>query len=621
MKLETTIPMNATETPPDPTPPSPNSQRLRRGSPIAIIVLSNVILWSFIVRAVPDRGPGARAGPRIYQLAAALSALLAAATGWTLDLVDVTDRTGIEFRHRSGSESKDWIAEVNGSGVALFDYDRDGDLDVYVVNCGADPLEPGDPSGRNALYRNDGAWRFRDVTADTGLGDLGWGTGATVADIDNDGWLDVYVTNLGPNALYRNFEGRFEKVIASGTEDPAWSASASFADFDRDGVVDLYVTNYVKFRADPGKKRGSGACSYKSQEIFCGPGGLEASPDSLFINRGGGRFIDASMAWGVRAPEPCYGLGTLIVDVDSNGFPDVVVANDTHRNLCFVNDRGRGFVEAGVFLGLAYNDYGVEQAGMGLAAGDVRGVGREDIFVTNFEDDTNTLYLAEEGVDGRRTYREGTFPAGLGTPSYRYLGWGCFFFDVEGDGDLDLFVANGHVAPQADSIRSSAGYRQPNQLFRNDGKGRFREDEEFRSAERAAPRCSRGAAHGDLDGDGDPDVVVSNIDDRPSIYENRSDSTGKRWLRVDVEGRRSNRAAIGARVEVTAGGRKAIRNVRAGESFASTCERVPTFALEAGLPAAIRVEWPSGLVEIFSAPAGVRYVRAVEGSGRSADRR
>ena len=543
---------------------------------------------------------------------AVIAPVLGATAADVVRFADVTERAGIDFRHRLGSPEKNWIAEVNGSGVALFDHDGDGDLDIYLVNGGVWRQGSGESKPRNALYRNDGSWRFADVTRTAGVGDEGWGGGVAVADVDNDGDLDLYVTNRGPNVLYLNEGGgRFRIARDCGAEDPGWSAAASFADFDRDGLVDIYVANYLEFQRRPSKRRGSTSCAYKGRPIFCGPGGLDPSPDSLFLNLGRGRFRDVSEEWGVRRPQASYGLGSIVVDVDRNGFPDVVVANDTRPNFCFLNQGGRGFLEAGLFLGLAYNDHGVAQAGMGLASAALRGAGRDDLFVTNFEDDTNTLYRAE----GERLFVESTWSAGLGTSSYRFLGWGTFFFDADGDADLDIFVANGHVAPQVDGVRGSVGYRQRNQLFLGNDKGKFVESIVSLPGERDSPRCSRGAAFGDLDGDGDPDIVVSNIDDRPTVLENR---TSGRWVEVRLRGVRSNRSAIGARVVLGVAGRRQERTIQSGMSWASQCELSARFGLgEAVSTDSLRVVWPGGLVESFTSPRAGQVVRLVEGRGDS----
>ena len=524
------------------------------------------------------------------------------------EFVDVTERSGIGFLHRCGSPGKKRIDEVNGSGVALFDCDQDGDLDVYLVNAGSGQDVRAAGGAVNGLYRNDGGWKFTDITALSQAGDPGWGSGAAVADVDNDGRLDLYVTNRGPNALYRNLGGgRFRRLADSGTEVPAWSTSSSFADFDSDGLVDLYVANYL--RLGPGGD-GRKECEYKGLSIFCGPGGMEAQADVLLKNMGGGKFRDVSREWGLHEVRPSYGLGTLVVDIGRDGHPDLIVANDTRENFCFLNKAGRSFQEAALFLGLAYNDYGIAQAGMGLASGDVSGRQREAVFMTHFEDDTNTLYLP--GKDG--LYDEGTFPAGLGSASYPYLGWGTFFFDAEGDGDLDLFVANGHVAPQVDGLRSTVGYRQRNQLFLNGGRGIFKERREALPDEKNSRRSSRGAACGDLDGDGDPDIVVNNIDARPTVLENRS---AGRWLEVRLRGRKVNRSGIGARVTVSCGGQRQERYIQSGMSWASQCELSARFGLvlEAAIDE-VRVDWPGGAAEIFSGIPRQPVITLVEGEGK-----
>ena len=287
-----------------------------------------------------------------------------------------------------------------------------------------------------------------------------------------------------------------------------------------------------------------------------------------------------------------------------------LVANDTNMNFCFLNMSGKRFSDASLFVGLGYNDYGVGQAGMGLASGDLRGLGKDDIFVTNYEDDTNTLYLAEK--DG--LYADGTYPAQLGTVSYRRMGWGTFFFDADGDTDLDLFVSNGHLAPQMEGLRSSMGYHQPNQLFLNNGSGKFSACEACLPDEEGSKRSSRGAACGDLDGDGDPDIVVSNMDDAPTLLENRVDS---RWMVVRLRGTRSNAAAIGARVSFSAGGRHQELTLQSGMSYASQCELVARFGLgRAEPPEWIRVEWPSGRVEEFPGAGAGATLRFTEGEGR-----
>jgi hypothetical protein len=502
--------------------------------------------------------------------------------------------------------------------VVLFDADGDGDLDVYFPN--GSTLDPprGTPLARDALYENLGGLRFKDVTVAAGLGDARWSCGASASDVDNDGDLDLFVANYGPDVLYQNRDhGRFEERADSGVEDPRWGSSCAFGDVNADGQVDLYVANYLEF--DPAKvhRRGDPACTYKGEPVFCGPGGLPASPDSLFINLGGGRFRDASVEWGVRSVAPAYALGVLFADVNRDGYPDVLVANDTMPNYLFLNEGAKRFLEAGLYLGVAYNEYGVPQASMGVTAGDARGVGREDIFITNYEDDVNSYYRAEENG----FFTDASWSSGLGEPSYKRLAWGTFFFDADLDGRLDLFVANGHLMPQADRMRSSPGYRQTCQLFRGDGTGRYQEVSSASGEGFQVKRSFRGAAYGDLDGDGDADIVVTAIDDRPLVLENRGPGPdgGPRggWIALRVRGTRSNRDGLGARVRIVAGGRPREHYVRSSSSYASQSEMAARFGLGGGESVErVEVEWPSGLREEFPPPPTGTTTVLVEGSGR-----
>jgi hypothetical protein len=537
--------------------------------------------------------------------------------GRRLNFEDRTAKAGITFEHVCGGSEKDYILEVNGGGVALFDHDGDGDLDIFFVN-GSRFDQPAAGAPNDALYRNDGGWKFVEVTRAAGLAESAWGCGAAVADVDNDGDLDLYVTNYGPDELWLNDgDGTFTASGASsGASDPGWGASATFFDYDRDGWVDLFVVRYLVFDRSLVNPRGKNACQYKGQEILCGPVGLPKEHGRLYRNLGGGKFRDVSEEAGLLAVGAGYGLGVVAGDYDGDGWPDLYVAADTTPNLLLRN-RGDGtFEDAGMAAGAALNDAAVAQAGMGVDFGFVRNAVHEDLFVVNYEDDSNTYYRN----DGDGFFTEITSTIGLATPSFPYLGWGAFFADLDLDADLDIFVANGHVVPQADAVPSSPGYRQRNMVFLNDGSGRFTDASATCGPGLGVKKSSRGAAAGDLDGDGDLDIAVNDIDDRATVLECAGRPLGH-WLAVRAAGTRSNRAAIGAVVRLMAGGRWQARRIRASSSYASVCELDARFGL-GGLSAVekLLVEWPAGGVESFPVSGVDRLVSVVEGQGTAAER-
>ncbi len=387
-----------------------------------------------------------------------------------------------------------------------------------------------------------------------------------VADYDNDGDPDLYVTNYGADRLWRNDgDGTFTDVtVASGTGDRRWGSSCAFLDYDRDGHLDLFVVNYLAFDPARVKRRGQDfTCQYRGVPIACGPNGLPQVPCTLYRNRGDGTFEDVSEASRIRAVDlehASYGLGVTVLDHDSDGWLDLYVANDSRRNLLYRN-RGDGtFEEVGLRCGVAFNDEALAQAGMGVDSVFLGGGTREDLFVVNFSEDTNSYYHNE----GAGYFTEVTAVLGLAEPGYADLGWGTFFFDVDLDGDQDLFVANGHVVPEAYRIPGTSGYRQRNKLFVNDGRGRFLDVSQHAGSGLLVEKSSRGAAFGDLDGDGDPDIVINEIDDRLTILENAS-GVGH-WLAVRVRGTTSNRDGIGSVVALTAGGRTQRRRIRSGHS-------------------------------------------------------
>jgi hypothetical protein len=534
------------------------------------------------------------------------------AQGPAIRLTDVALQAGIDLLNVSGSSQKDYIVDANGAGAALFDYDRDGDLDVLLVNGstverlarGGDPMV--------ALYQNDGQGRFRNVSGESGLDRRGWGTGVCIADVDNDGFQDVYVTALGPNVLWRNIGG--QRFLASDqAPDARWSTGCAFGDYDRDGHVDLYVANYLAF--DPAKvpRRGETSCGrFMNIVAFCGPRALTPEPDALYRNTGSGRFIDVTQAAGVAQPGH-YGFSVLFSDLDDDGWPDIYVANDSVPNFFFRNTRDGRFVEEGLVRGVAVSRDGREQAGMGVDAGDYDGDGDLDLVVTNFAQDYTTVYQSM----GEGIFTDRSFESGVAAASGSPLGWGVGFIDIDNDGLLDLFVANGHVYPDIARTRTST-YHQRNVLFRNQGKGRLASVRAEGGLTLA--RSSRGAAFGDYDNDGDIDVLISNIDDVPTLL--RNDTSGGRWITLRLVGVKSNRDGIGAKVTVVAGEQRQISEVRAGGSYVSHHDQRLHFGLGGDVAVdEVEIRWPSGLVERVGRLEADRFYEAREGSGIREDPR
>ena len=527
--------------------------------------------------------------------------------------VDVAASVGIDKAIVSGTLEKDYILECNTGGLALFDYDGDGDVDIFTVNgSGFQVFTPGlEP--RAALYRNEGEWRFTEVGRQAGLDHVGWGMGAVAADYNADGWLDLYLTAFGRNALYHNRgDGTFAEVGArAGVDYSGWSTGATFNDFDGDGDLDLYVANYIDL--DPEYGAGAGrTCQWRGVAVFCGPRGLTPARDLFYRNEGptsGWVFTEVGAAVGLKA-EPGYGFGVQTGDYDNDGDGDIYVANDAGPNAFYRND-GAGFVEMGVPTATAYSGDGREQAGMGIAGGDFDGDGDVDLFVTNFSHDNNTLYRN----DGQGFFHDASFASGLGARSLGQLGWGTSFFDFDNDGDDDLFVANGHVYPDVDRAGLGTRYVQANQLFRNLGGGQFVEVSDRAGTGLQVRKSSRGAAVGDLDDDGDLDLVVVNIDDRPTVLRNDGGNRGN-WLSVRLRDQGLNTQAVGARVIVRRGDRLQLRQVRAGTGYLSQDDTRLHFGLGDDLLAeGLEVRWPDGTEEQFAGVAGNRVVEIVRGRG------
>ncbi len=568
-----------------------------------------------------------RSGRRRYSSAVArrslllqtiLAGLLAAASqapGTVIRLVDVAEQAGITLLNICGGASKDYIVEVNGNGAAFFDGDHDGDMDILIVNGStlANMKQGGDQMV--ALYRNDGKGRFDDVTQASGLRARGWGMGTCIADYDNDGFQDVYVTAFGPNVLLRNKgDGTFADVTArAGVGDARWSTNCAFGDYDRDGNLDLYVANYLAFDEARIPKRGaSPTCKYLGIDVMCGPRDLVGEPDVLYRNNGDGTFTDVTRAAGIADPGS-YGFGVIFSDLDDDGWPDIFVANDSVPNFLFHNNRNGTFSEVGLASGLALNLDGKAQASMGADAADVDGDGRLDVFVTNFSLDYNTLY---------RNSAQGFFidvshQAGVVTPSLAYLGWGTAFADFDNDGLPDLFVANGHVYPEIDRSGRGSSYLQRKQLFRNQGKGRFTDVTAAVGGGLLIEKSSRGAAVGDFDNDGDVDALVINMNDRPTLLRNETQS-GNDWVTLKLVAKSNNRDAVGARVWLEGDGGTQVAEVRSGGSYLSHNDMRVHFGLgrTTRVPS-IRVRWPDGSLEHFEGLKADEIQVIRQGTGRT----
>lgn len=526
---------------------------------------------------------------------------------------DITDSAGIKFRHVSAPQKK-YIVESMSGGVALFDYDNDGWLDIYFTNA-LTVETAGDPrSSRSALYHNNRDGTFTDVTEKSGLAFPGWAMGVVAADFDGDGFQDLYVTCLGPNRLYHNNgDGTFTDVTAkAGVDDSRWSTGAAFGDYDRDGWLDLFVANYVDFRLSDLPKFGQGKfCNYHGIAVQCGPRGLKGAGDSLFHNNGNGTFSDLSKKAGVSDPEGRYGLGALWTDADGDGWPDLYVANDTGPNFLYRNRHNGTFDEIGFLAGVAVGDDGQEQGSMGVAAADYLHTGRMDLYVSNFSEEYNSLYRCDPGFE----FTNVSYASNTASVSIPYLGWGTAFFDYDNDGWPDLIVVNGHVYPQVDQADLGTSYRQRILLFHNNRDGTFSEVAAECGDALMIPRVSRGAAFGDIDNDGDIDIVIENLDGKPTILRNDGGDRNN-WVTIKLKSNGPNRDAIGAKVKVVAGDLVQWGEVRAGGSYLSASDLRLHFGLEKRTTIdLVEVHWLDGTLEsIRNVPAN-HFVTIQESKG------
>jgi hypothetical protein len=541
---------------------------------------------------------------------------------------EVAEAAGLKFRHYNGMTGKLLLPEIMGSGAALFDFDNDGDLDVFLVQGSV--LEPGDrpsstlfpwrdPVGpRGQLFRNDltvskdggSTIRFSDVTEQSGIAARGYGMGVIVGDVNNDGWSDLYLCNLGANQLYlNNGNGTFTDVTRkAGVDDLRWSTSAAFVDYNRDGWLDLMVVNYAEFTV-----AGSPTCyADTTARDYCGPRSFRPAGNRLLRNKGDGTFEDVTEAAGV-AKEFGHGLGVISADFDDDGWMDIYVANDGDPNQLWINQKNGAFKNEALLGGAAVNRDGIAEAGMGITAGDFNGDGTEDIFITHLMDETNTLFVNL----GRASFEDRTREAGLGLPGSRLTGFGTLFFDYDNDGWLDLLVVNGAVRLLPELIRKGDPFPlgQPNQLFHNDGKGQFVEVSEQTGAAFRLLEVSRGAAFGDVDNDGDTDVLVSNNNGPARLLINRVGNRNH-WLGLRLLGQKTKRDILGAKVEVELKPKRLLLR-RAGTDGSYCSSQDPRVLVGLGAAErveAVRVRWPDGTQEEWKSPPINRYLTLKEGT-------
>jgi enediyne biosynthesis protein E4 len=530
---------------------------------------------------------------------------------------DEAQKAGLTARNVFGGvDSKKYIIETTGTGVAIFDYDNDGWPDLFVVNgTTLDPLAGAAPS--NHLYRNHRDGTFTDVTLQAGLVHTGWGQGVCVGDYDNDGYEDLFVTYYGRNVLYHNngngtFREVGDKARVSGSGS-VWSTGCAFVDYDRDGKLDLFVSSYVDFDLKntpaPGERA---SCMWKGVPVMCGPRGLPWTKNILYRNRGDGTFEDVTEKAGIGETNGHYGFSVSSLDFDDDGWPDLYVACDSTPSILYHNNHDGTFTDVAVVAGAAFNEDGKEQAGMGSAVGDYNGDGRLDIFKTNFSDDTATLYRN----NGDGTFDDVTFAAGLGLYT-KYLGWGTAFLDVDNDGWPDLLLVNGHVYPEVDSQHLGSEYQEPRILYHNRGNGTFEDISAEAGAGITTPRSGRGLAVGDLWNDGRISAVVSNMNAPVSLLVNQVRSKNH-WMGIRTAGSKSNRDGIGARIRVKAGSRVLVDEVRSGSSYDSSNDRRVHFGLGKTEKADwVEIRWPSGLVETFENLATDAIHTLQEGSGKA----
>jgi len=528
-------------------------------------------------------------------------------------LEDITAKAGITFSH-TADPSKKYIVESMSGGVILFDYDRDGWLDIYFTNAPTVEMAVKGETSLGVLYHNNHDGTFTDVTAKSGLNKPCFAMGGAVGDYDNDGWPDLYVTCLGGNVLYHNNgDGTFTDVTAkAGVADGRWSTGASFGDYDGDGFVDLMVANYVDFHLNDLPSFGSAPnCKYRGISVQCGPRGLRGAGDALFHNNGDGTFTDVSKAAGVSDPDGYYGMGVIWADFNNTGRPDIYIANDSTPKYLYKNLGNGKFKDIGLQSGTAVSEDGSEQASMGIGVGDYNHTGRPSLYVTNFSDENDLLYRN----DGDWNFTEVSYPAGVALPSLPWVKWGTAFVDLDNDGWLDLITVSGHVYPQVDSLPSGPGYREPKLLSMNQKDGTFCDASDQAGPALTEKRASRGLAVGDLFNDGNMDVVIGDIDGAPMVLRNHG-VPGRHWVSFELAGTKSNRLALNARLKIVAGGMTQTEEIHSGGSYLSQNDLRVHFGLGAATKIdSVEIRWPSGKVETLTNLAADNFYAVLEGEG------
>jgi len=538
-----------------------------------------------------------------------------------VNFVNVAKESGLNAKFIYGGEHKNkYLLETTGCGVAFYDYDNDGWLDIFFVNgtrlegfsAGQEPI--------NRLFKNNRDGTFTDVTLRAGLSHSGWGQGVCIGDYDNDGYEDLFVAYFGKNVLYHNngngtFTDVSEKAGVAGNP-KRWSTGCAFVDYDRDGKLDLFVANYIDMDLATAPVPESGPCLYKGIMVACGPPGMNGGKNILYHNNGDGTFTDVSEKSGILDSNGTYGLGVLTADFDNDGWPDIFVANDSTASALYQNQKNGKFIDIAIDAGCALSADGKPQAGMGASAADYDLDGNLDIVKTNFAGDTPSLYHNQGGA----TFEDATFPAGLGKHT-QFLGWGCGFFDFDNDGWPDILICNGHVYPEVEQLRTEAGYAQRKLLYRNLRNGKFEDISMNAGSGISDPSASRGTAFGDFDNDGDVDVVVNCVNDFPQLI--RCDSNlPHNWIKVRTIGVKSNRSGIGARLRCVvqmpgeSKPHQQIDEVRSGGGyFAQSDLRVHFGIGKATKVDLLEVRWPSGTVDTFKdlQPNQLIYVKEGEG--------